>query len=457
MNIILITVDCLRADHLSSLGYAEKTTPNLDRFAKEGVLFTRAFSFGSCTLTSVAPLLLSSPTARYYLHGSTKAGDAWSDRYRETVRMLNGLKISLPRALRMQSYETAAFHSNAWLSGYYGFGEGFSHFDDSFTTPGIKKDSKMREKGRAVLIRNRTLYKLLRRIDSWIYRNAAPYERAKTINKKVVSWLKMKKPDKFFVWIHYMDTHEPYKPPKAFRPNMSSIELSNLNSKFMNKVDPSNSELKQLMELYDGGIRYVDHEIKHLIDELDEMEILEDTIIIITADHGEEFGEHEGFMHHPTKLYDELTHVPLIILNSGYRATIDEPVSLIDIAPTIMDLLNLPNAKTFQGKSLIPVINGKESYGIVSEGLDPDGSKMVVAYRTKRWKCILDEVRNTKELYNLEEDPKESNNLYEVKRDIAEDLESRILAHISHQRKLVAMDIERERIRRRIKGKGLEL
>lgn len=457
MNIILITVDCLRADHLSSLGYAEKTTPNLDRFAKEGVLFTRAFSFGSCTPTSVVPLLLSSPAVMYYLHGSTKTGDAWLDRYRETVRMLNGLKISLPGALRMQGYETAAFHSNTFLSRYYGFGEGFSHFDDSFSTYGVKKHSKMREKGRVMLIRNRTLYKLARRIYSLIYSNAVPYERAGTINEKVVSWLKMKKPDKFFVWIHYMDAHVPYKPPKDFRPPISSVKMSNLSRKIMNKEDISDSELKQLMELYNGGIKYVDHEIKHLIDELDEMKILEDTIIIITADHGEEFGEHEGFIHSPVKLYDELIHVPLIIHNSGYCGTIDEPVSLIDIAPTIMDVLNLPNVKTFQGKSLIPIINGKGNYGIVSEGLEPDGGKMVVAYRTKGWKCILDEVRNKKELYNIEEDPKETNNLYEVKRDIAEDLESKILVHISHQRKLVGMDVERERIRRRIKGKGRKL
>lgn len=452
-NVILITVDALRADHLSGLGYAEETTPNLDKIAKEGVQFTRAFSYGSSTHTSILPMLMSSPFIPYYLHEfdgiETVSMSEGLERYREIATKLIKFKVTIAGALRKHGYKTAAFHSNPYLTRYYGYGEGFSHFDDSFGKYGNRK--KMMEHVKVALSTSGKLENLAKRLYFLIYRNEIPYERAETINAKAISWLKAKKPKKFFMWLHYMDTHIPYKPPKGFRPPMNSLKMSELNRKILNKEDISKDELNQLIGLYDGSIRYVDYAIKDLLDELKEMKMLEDTIVFITADHGEEFKEHGDFIHRTTKLYDELIRVPLIIYNSGYHAIIDEPVSLIDIAPTIMDMLNLPNVKTFQGKSLIPIIEdkGDRKFAVMSQGWDVNG--LIVAYRTNRWKYILNEAKNSRELYDIEEDPKERESLYEVERAIAEDLELKILEHILHQKKVVATDMEKERIMRKIK------
>lgn len=452
-NVILITVDALRADHLSALGYAEKTTPNLDKIAKEGVLFTRAFSYGSSTHTAILPMLMSSPFIPYYLHGldgiETVSMSEGLERYREIVTKLIKLKVTIAGALREHGYETAAFHSNPYLTRYYGYGEGFSHFDDSFGKYGNGK--KMMERVKVALSMSRRLENLAKRLYFLIYRNEIPYERAEVINEKAISWLKAKNPKKFFMWLHYMDTHIPYKPPKDFRPPINSLKMSELNRKILNKEDIFENELSQLIGLYDGSIRYVDYAIKHLIEELKEMKMLEGTIVFITADHGEEFKEHGDFIHRTTKLYDELIHIPLIIYNSEHRATVDAPVSPLDIAPTIMDMLNLPTVKTFQGKSLIPIIEDKrdKNFAVMSQGWDVNG--LIVAYMTRKWKYILNEAKNSRELYDIEEDPEERENLYEMERAIAEDLELKILEHISHQKKVVATDMEKERIMRKIK------
>lgn len=461
MNVILITIDCLRADHLGSSGYVKKLTTNLDEFAEKGVLFSHAFSYGPNTPTSVPPMLTSSPFLPYYYafyetkNAPMKLHEGL-ERYKKLITSLFKYKSTIAGALREHGYQTATFHSNPLLSRYYGFGAGFSYFDDSFSTSGIRKYSEMREKIKVILSSSKRLTNLAGRVYYLIYRNEVPYERAEAINKKAISWLRSKENEKFFLWLHYMDTHVPYKPIKDFRPPISSVKMSALNRKILNDENISEGEMNQIIELYDGSIKYVDHAIKHLLDELDAMKILEDTIVVITADHGEEFKDHGNLYHTPTKLYDELIHVPLIIYNSEFHGTvIDEPVSLIDIAPTIMSMLDLPNVKTFQGRSLIPIIKGKKSYGIISQGMGSQGLddnlKMIVAYRTKRWKYILDTVRNRKELYDMKRDPKETKNLYEVERDVAKELESRTMELISYQQKMVAMDMEKERVRGRIK------
>jgi arylsulfatase A-like enzyme len=182
--------------------------------------------------------------------------------------------------------------------------------------------------------------------------------------------------------------------------------------------------------------------------------VLDDTLIVITADHGEEFKEHGDFGHNH-KLYDELIHVPLIISNSSYRnIAIKDTVSLLDITPTIIDLLNIPETETFQEKSLIPIIEGKrKSSGVISEILDIQG-KRVTSYRTKEWKYILSEAGNRRELYNIRKDPQERENVYEEEEEKVKEFESMILKHISDQIKMVRGVIDEKE---RIKGKIREL
>lgn len=459
MNVILITIDSLRADHMGSMGYVKKLTPYLDKIADEGVLFTNAFSYGSTTFTSVPPLLTSSPFISYYhfhefhktINKSMNIHDSL-ERYKKLIIKHFESNVTIAGALREHGYETAAFNSNPYLSRYYGYGKDFSHFDDSFVEYNFGK--RMREKVKVALMSTK-LENLAKRLYFLVCRNNIPYERAETINKKAISWLAAKKPENFFMWLHYMDTHAPYKPPKQFRPEISSLKMSDLGRKILCKEDISNGELNQLIELYDGGIKYVDHSIKCLLDDLKDLMLLEDTIIIITADHGEEFKEHGDFLHVETKLYEELIHIPLIIYNSGHCATINETVSHIDIAPTILEMLNLPKVKTFKGNSLISILNGEARSGVISEGIGSqsigDDLKLIISYRTKKWKYILNKMKDENELYNLEENPNEMENLKDVKKDIAESLNSIILEYILHQKKLVATDVKKEKMIGKIK------
>jgi len=455
MNVILITIDSLRADHIGSLGYAKELTPNLDKIADEGVLFTQAFSCGPNTILSIVPMLMSSYFALYFQNRSVNKIRTMNElfsRYKDTVTKLNRRKPPIAEVLKNKGYKTSAFHSNPFLSKYYNIDKGFSYYDDSFTS--IGKHCEPAKKIGVVLSRNKKLTSLARRF-YWICCNKVSYVRAETINKKVISWLKKYKKENFFIWIHYMDTHIPYFPPAKFcnRLLVSNMDIYDIYSKMNKNEKVSQNELNAAIFLYDGTIRYIDYAIGELIKKMDELSVLDDTIIIITADHGDEFGEHEGFVHSPKKLYDELIHVPLIIYNAEHKnIVVDKPVSLLDIAPTITDLLNLPVIKTFHGRSLIPVIKGEKiTNGIISEGFDPQEDKIIVSFRDEEWKYIFHGSSKKHELYNIKNDPRETKNLYEEEEEKAKEYESKIIEHISNQQKLVAMDIEREKIRRKIK------
>lgn len=455
-NIILITIDSLRADHVGSLGYAKSLTSNLDELAKNGVLFTHAFSYGPTTFASIPPLLTSSSIVPYYdeIIKAKKNVMNLEDGlkiYKELVTSLFRIKPTIAGVLNIYGYETAGFHSNPYLTKYYGYGGDFSYFDDSFVENGFMKN--VGEKIKIILV-SRKIDKLAKHLYFLMHRDEIPYERASIINKKAISWLKERKPEKFFLWLHYMDTHIPYIPPKNFRSKISSLKISELNRKLLSNEDISEEELAQIKELYDGNIKYLDSAIKSLLDELDDMNILGNTIIIITADHGEEFKDHGGFLHPETKLYDELLHVPLIIYGTEYtNIKVDETVSLIDIAPTIIDLLNLKAVKTFQGRSLIPIIKGEKNTAIISQcGGHIDGTlKVIFAYRTNLFKYILDEINNKEELYNLKEDPKETKNLININKNIAKEFKFKTLDYLSHQYKLVADDMEKEKIKQKVR------
>ena len=298
-------------------------------------------------------------------------------------------------------------------------------------------------------------YNLARYTYELLLGSNVPFERAELLNRKAIAWLKEQK-EHFFVWLHYMDVHRPYKPPRKFQFNpkqLSSLEMSNLNSKMRVKPEEMKEEdIRDIIDLYDGEIRYNDYAIKSLLEEMREMGILDDTVLIITADHGEEFGEHGDFAHHHAKLYEELIRVPLIIANSESKnIKIDEQVSLIDVAPTILDLLDIPASESFQGRSLVPVIKGeKKSAGVITEAFGK--GKRNVSYRTKEWKYILNEADAKRELYNLREDPGEKRNLYGEEKERVKEFELKIKEHVSEQRKIIkGPKEEKERIKQRIR------
>lgn len=443
-NVILVTIDSLRADHVSCLGYHVKTTPNIDKLAKKGILFTNAISCGPDTPTSIGPLMTSSYVLTYY----ASSGDL--DKLKTTVDEFERMKSvvleifkyekTISGVLRKNGYVTSMFHSNPYLSRYYNFGRDFDYFYDSFSQVNLKEYS-LKRRITKIVEHNRILYDFA----FFVYKNIyykilkkkieeTPYERASSINNKAVSWLKSIN-KKFFAWIHYMDIHFPYVPLEEFKmdKNIDSSEIVDLNYKMQKNSKMDEGKIKKLIKLYDSEIRYVDNEVKSLIDQLDDAGKLEDTVIIITADHGEEFRDHGDFAHHHAKLYEELIRVPVIIYNSEFEGIeVDDVVSLLDLAPTILDLLDIKIPKCFQGESLISAIRKEmDREGVITESFIR--GKRNVSYRTNEWKLIVDNFRKRKELYNLKKDPEERNNLFNEEKEIAENFDKIIKNHIYGQ------------------------
>ena len=440
-NIILITIDSLRADHISCLGYSRLTTPNLDNIANEGILFTQAIATGPETRPSITSILTSTYPLMYGGYSS----------------FFNKRRISLAEILKENGYTTAAFHSNPYLSKFYGYDRGFDIFQDFLKVSPLREEVKKFKE--YIKIKYKHLFDFSRRVYGKVYnfiRKLEPIDEcanAEAINKEAISWLKNNSSN-FFLWLHYMDTHANYAPPKNYKPSYISLkEVRKLNENIHNTKGENN--VKKLIDLYDGEIRYVDYNIGLFLNELKKMRISDDTFIIITADHGEEFGEHGGYMHTP-KLYDELIRVPLIIIGPELEnRIISKQVSLLGLAPTVLDLLNIKKPITFQGDSLLPLMKGMktEFSDAISEVCvwekDPfkiDLKKRKTSLRTEQWKYILNE-DGSEELYNLQDDPRERKNLVEKEREKVIKFKSKIMKHILTEQE---MD-EKEKLREKIK------
>ena len=291
-----------------------------------------------------------------------------------------------------------------------------------------------------------------------------PHPRGGLITKEVISILDNNKDKHLFMWIHYTDVHMPYNPPAQFQDKrhkkISKREIIRLNRKLYTLAFDSmkeqeitaldSAEVENLINLYDGEIRYVDKQIGSLLKYLKETHLLDDTLIILAADHGEAFGEHGAFGHlgsnNHTHMYDELIRVPLIISHPHLnRRRIEDQVCLMDIAPTLLEMLNLPKNKQFRGKTLTPVINGEENRNgiVISEAsaynkkkcslpteVVPADDVRIISCRTQDWKYILNG-NGKAELYCLSQDPNEQRNLIDSEKELAQEFKSKISSYIS--------------------------
>jgi arylsulfatase len=317
-NVLLITIDCLRPDHVSVYGYERPTTPHLDDLANEGVRFTQAISQGPCTRVSFAAMFSSTYPAMF-----------------GGFLRLSPQRTVLAEILREAGYCTVALGSNPYLSPIYGYDKGFEIFDGSLV-PWIQS-------------RQHRLLKYLNRFFI-VARRLLPYLPASALTAKAVRFLRHHSPARpWFLWLHYMDVHDPYRPPRRHAARFRSArrpELSNraLWQKALSQPgEISENERQHLVDLYDAEINFADEQIGRLLAHLRRQGWLDSTLIIVTADHGEAFGEHGKFSHR-FELYDELLRVPLIMrlparLPAGQVVT--SQVRLLDLVPTVLDLLNI--------------------------------------------------------------------------------------------------------------------
>ena len=343
-NCLIITIDTLRADRLSSFGSRTVETPNIDRLAVEGLKFTRCFAHTVTTLPSHANILLGVLPPYHGVHDNAN------------FTVPDSIP-SLAEVLKEAGYDTAAFIGAYPLDRRFGLGRGFALYDDDY---GVQDFSQL-------FFVERPAGQVINRASEWLKKASMPW----------------------FLWVHLFDPHAPYNPPEPF--------LSQY------KDNP-----------YDGEVAYVDQILGDFFSLLRQTGRYDDTLIILTSDHGESLGEH-GERTHGYLAYNSTLHVPLIIRAPGYKGEKSEAsvVSHIDIFPTVCDVLKLKKPANLQGRSLLPALKGKKlsNEKVLFESLYP--------YYSRGWAPITGYIdfpmkfidSLLPELYNLETDFKETKNL----------------------------------------------
>lgn len=399
-NVLLVIVDTLRADHLGAYGYERNTSPNIDRLARQGTLFDTAISASSWTLPSHATMM----TGVYAdVHGVDS-----------TKRQLAPHSLTLAWRLRQAGYRTAAFSANTFFfTRRYGLGQGFQHFGDFFLSPADALDQ-------LALVSN--AYDEINRL-GW-RKNLLGRQDAEDIDRAALAWILSRPRRPFFVTLNYLDAHDPYLPPQPYRDMFSQHRNPggriNIGVNLLPHLSPA--ELHEEMDAYDGAIRYDDAQIASLLAALDQHGLLHNTLVIITSDHGEAFGEH-GLITHANALFFPLIHVPLIFDWPGHvpaGVRVARPVSTRDIGATVLALTQ-ETRLPFPGRSLEGLWNGKADPGAwpapISELAEmhfdpdfPDYYGPLEAIISPTMEFIIDP-RKGPLLYNWKTDPEENTDL----------------------------------------------
>ncbi len=406
-NIILISLDTVRADHLSMYGYGLETSPNLDKIAEDSAVFRNA----------IAPAIWT-----ILIHGSIFTGNYLSTFDPEhTNKGLRPEHNTFAEILRNNGYNTAGFVSGAWIKSKYGFGQGFNVYKDrmDFFEHKLTYD-KFSIKG--------AIYTFVPKIREIMDTDA--FRSPEEINREALKWLEKNNGSNFFLFLHYIGSHVPYDSSEEFRKKFTNdtrkfeeLEAAYEKSTGLKRYgNVSKDVVEALTKLYDAEIAEVDYNVNIFLDKVDEFGLKNNTIIVIMGDSGEELYDH-GYFKHNMALYQELIHIPLLIYypEKLKPEIIEEPVSTIDIFPTLFDILEIGIPQEIDGVSLLPLIkNG--SYGrefVKSElfGLPGQEIKKQTAIIHNEWKLIEAEPETEtikSGLYNLNTDPKEQKNLYDI-------------------------------------------
>ena len=361
-NIIVVTVDALRGDRMGFMGYKKKLTPNFDALARDGAWFRHAYSTGTSSPQSFAGIMTSTYPLEYGGYSQI-----------EKPRVL------ISEVMQRAGYWTAGIHSSPYLSEYFGYDKGWDYFrfasplPKSGISPGRIKGTVQARILRIISAIHRSLKPLkfldgifgilervafiVRKIIKDMFHFIPAYFTALELNSEVKGLLKERSSGKpLYLWIHYMDMHPPYAlfahTTGGFllflEHHLADVTMHLFSGRVRRLFNP-------LYEyLYDRSLAHVDRAFGELRNMLEQAGLLRNAVIVITADHGEEFYEHGGFTHTP-RLYNENIRVPLILWGVDLRGSIERPVSLIDIAPTIAGLAKTSSPSTYRGKSLFEV------------------------------------------------------------------------------------------------------
>ena len=343
-NVVLISMDTTRSDHLSCYGVYKNVTPNIDALAKEGVLYKNMYSPVPLTLPAHSSMLTGTHPPRHGVHDNLKY-------------QLNDSNLTLAEILKNKGFATGAVISAFILDSRFGLDQGFDDYDDEFEET----------------------------LDSHISQR-----RGSESTEHAISWIDKNKDNPFFLFLHYYDPHAPYDPPEPFK--------------------------SKIVHPYFAEIAYTDHCIGQVIDRLKTLGLYESTLIVVTADHGEMFGEHDE-QTHGYFIYNGNIKVPLIIKVPGIHeaTTIEDFAGTVDIVPTICSLLGIDIPEHVQGKDLSPYYRQNRppsdtEPSLYSESMLPTkyGGNSLLGLITGGYKYIQ---TTRPELYDLINDPTESVNL----------------------------------------------
>lgn len=435
-SIVLVTVDCLRADHAGFMGYERSTTPFLDSLSGESLVFPAAIVAGAPTYYSLPAIMAS----RYPLAlGRDVLGLAPDE-------------PTLASVLNRAGYTTACFGAgNPYISQRFGYDQGFDTFqdfldDDSSPVPNetgndVSGDGWAAQLNRRIQAVRPALGPLGVIYDELYFRycqKVTPaansldalrrFPAADVIVDHACSWMKSAGDGPFFLWLHFMDPHFPYYPKEEALALMGHGPLTPSRARYLNSywnrsdIGPSRlgSHRDDIVALYDAGIRWVDLQMARLIGMLRDWKRWDNCVFVLTADHGEEFLDHGGRYHPPSRLMEELIHVPLLLRVPGTakKQLSKSPFSMVDLAPTLLDAVRLPVPSGFQGRSLWQEVQqGAHSDSIaVSESVEGCTNPFhaenrmgprVLTVREERFKLALHFDPVGEELYDLESDPGE--------------------------------------------------
>lgn len=367
-NVVLITFDALRSDRVGAYGYNRNTTPNIDEFSRDSVLFKEAIAQSTWTLPSLSSLMTS--------------------RYPSNIGMLDYNSAipeeieTLPKILSKRGYKTFALYDQVYAS---------------VVAHGIFRKSNYVSKGN--------------------------YNFSKRMAHSAAQIIRENNDSSFFLWAHFLYPHcAPYRLPEPFL----GLYANHSKECICKNLGICDEDVRSsyYSNVYDERVKYIDQQFGRILRSLKEQNLYNESLIIISADHGEGLGEH-GIWKHNEEPYDEQIHVPLVIKfpNREFSGkVIERQVRLIDLIPTVLDFLGLSRSPSSEGTSLLPIVNNEslERLPAVSE------KKNWVSIRTQKWKYIEGRNGSSRELYNLKKDPDEKNNLINEKPRVATRLKERL-------------------------------
>ncbi len=394
-NILFIMVDTLRADHVGCYGYGRPTTPNLDHLATEGVRLEQMMSVSSWTMPAVGTMFTGLYPSQHNLTGTKH-------------RMAEGI-TTLAAVLGQAGYRTVGFTTNPVVHSQFGFAQGFAVYDD-YTVMLSGDLGLFGDPDPAIAVPPQ-------KIEAGNGTVTSPL-----VNRFAETFLE-KQTDAsapFFLFLLYFDPHADYVPPPPydtmFNPGYAGPEVGSGIYRRGPSHPYSPEERQQIVSLYDGEIRNTDEHIGRLLALLDRLGLRDNTVVLIVADHGEEFWDHGGMLHGHS-LREELVHVPCILRDPGVLpagTVFPHQASLLDVMPTLLDLAGVPIPEQCLGRSLLP--NLREAPAPWTERLaflegTPDSRTNLEAARLPTRKLVHDPLADTWEAFDLATDPQEKSPL----------------------------------------------